>query len=190
MLYHRGVWLDPWYLDRKFLALENRRHFACVSLSRRDPRGEWPCPTKHHGSTPWSGLNLAYDHLMSTQMRTSSGLCGFETITMGDTHGVGPSTGSIISKSKSLCISVLTFCLMWNGILLWRWATGITDSSTCSLTTTLLWAPTPLNNIWFSRTSLSDTDETLLTVWSAIFNNPSCWLALTLSRHPLLPGNP
>ena len=35
MLYHRGVWLDTRYLDRKSLALENRRYFAWSG-----PRGQ------------------------------------------------------------------------------------------------------------------------------------------------------
>ena len=54
---------------------------------------------------------------MSTHMRTSFGDFGFGTATIGDTHGVGSSTFSIISISSSLTSYSSTFLLTWNGIL-------------------------------------------------------------------------
>ena len=41
-----------------------------VSLSRRAPR-EWPYPTKRKGSTPRSGLNLAYDQFLLEKIQIS-----------------------------------------------------------------------------------------------------------------------
>ena len=52
------------------------------------------------------------------------------TITMCESHGVAwPRTGSIMSCSSSSFILSSTNGLMWNGVLLWAWRTGLTELS-------------------------------------------------------------
>ena len=59
---------------------------------------------------------------MSIQSRTSPFFFGMFTI--GDTHGVGPSTSSIMPCDYKCSNSSSTFLRRWNGIRLACWATG------------------------------------------------------------------
>ena len=43
---------------------------------------------------------------------------------MGDTHDVGPSAGSMISRLRNSSNLAETCFLKWKGILRGRWATG------------------------------------------------------------------
>ena len=49
---------------------------------------------------------------MPTHIRTSSGVFGFDTATVGDTHGVGSWTVSMISSFSSLTSSSSTLRLI------------------------------------------------------------------------------
>ena len=66
--------------------------------------------------------------LMSTHNRTPPGCFGFGTRTTGDTQGVGPVAGWIISCWSRDSTLASRFFLWWNGILLWDWQTGFTFS--------------------------------------------------------------
>ncbi len=75
---------------------------------------------------------------MSTHMRTSPFRFGVST--SGDTHGVGPSTFSMMP----LVNASLTFCRMWNGT---RRGCCATVWSMCSLTSTFFSWPMPLKSV-------------------------------------------
>ena len=63
--------------------------------------------------------------LMSTHMQASPFFFGVAT--NGETHGVGPSTFSMIPCFSRFSSSCSTFFLMWNGMRRCGWATGGTD---------------------------------------------------------------
>ena len=77
----------------------------------------------------------------SLHMRTSPGVC-FGTGTIADTHGVGPSTGSMMSWASMLPISLATACRNGIATVLSLCCTGWIDWLMCSLT--VCWLKQPI----------------------------------------------
>ncbi len=82
----------------------------------------------------WVSLTAWFAIHMSTHMRTSTFRFGVST--SGDTHGVGPSTFSMMSKLASSSLTRRGCC-----------ATGFTVWSMCSLTSTFFSWPMPLKSV-------------------------------------------
>ncbi len=60
-------------------------------------------------------------------------------------HGVGPFTGSIMTRARRDSIFDSTFSLRLNGVRCNGWTAGVTFGSTCSDTCLVFSLPTPLN---------------------------------------------
>ena len=103
---------------------------------------------------------------MSTHIRTSPFFFGITT--NSDTHGVGPSTLSIMFCCSRLISSYSTFLRRWKEIRLAFCATGGTDESMWSLTFTPSSWPIPLNRAgyWLHSTSWVSVSLTWLTCMS------------------------
>ena len=130
---------------------------------------------------------------MSMQRRMSPP--GFGTTTIGFTHGVGPSIGSMMSRSTSSFILFSTFDLKLKGVLRIGCAMGLTSVSMCSYTVRSFNLPTPLNTCGYFCCNKSPMifGQVLTAATSTpIFNTPRV-TAVSLSRRdsplPLITQN-
>uniref|UniRef100_A0A6B0UNE6 Putative secreted protein n=1 Tax=Ixodes ricinus TaxID=34613 RepID=A0A6B0UNE6_IXORI len=104
--------------------------------------------------------------LMSTHILTACGLFCLGTTTMGDTQGVGPVTGSMMSSPSSRFNSSSIPFRILNGILLCGRATGLTSSFIWSLTWMFFSLPNPVKRFGNSLTGFTvDFFSTLLSTW-------------------------
>lgn len=123
-----------------------------------------------------------FGNLMLTQIRTWDGFLGLGATTIGDTHGVGLSTISMMSRASSYVSSSSTCLRRWKGILLWGLVTGFTWGSIWRRTWKLLSFPIPSNLSLYS----SKSESRRFSLWSSgcfmsRYNVTHFWLSTTLS---------
>ena len=114
------------------------------------------------------------------------------THTTGPTQGIGPITGSIMSKSCSLFSSASTCFRRWNGTRRCCWAIGCTLGFTCSLILVPLMCPSLPSNIFrkLSGKELVDWADVGLSVFrlagNANYINPKACAVSTQRRFSVL----
>ena len=93
--------------------------------------------------------------LISTHSRTIPSCLGFGTRTTGETHGVGPTVGLLMSSLSKDYIQTSRFFPWREGILPCDWCTGFTLSLMYSLISTLFIFPRPVNRLGYLKKMFS-----------------------------------